>query len=81
MDHTQLLGAEKYGSAVFWQPVDDWTGLKGRVIEVHEQGQIIDRGAVDSVTADGLILWLAFDGALPRRLVEKLPGRYVRVLP
>lgn len=81
MDHMQLLGFGQSEAVVFWQPVDDWTGLKGEKIEVHEQGRIIDQGTVDAVTPNGLILWLAFDGHLPRRLVEKLDGRYVRVLP
>ncbi|MGO4246061.1 hypothetical protein AB4Y87_02520 [Paenarthrobacter sp. RAF54_2] len=81
MDHRQLLGFGHSEAAVFWQPVDDWTDLKGEKIEVHERGRVIDKGTVDAVTANGLVLWLAFDGPFPRRLVEKLHGRYVRVLP
>jgi hypothetical protein len=80
MDHGQLLGTALSGDGIFWQPVDDWTSLRGQTIEVHEHGKVMDLGVVDAVTLDGLILWLAFDGSLPRRIIEKDHGRYVRVI-
>ncbi|MEV7605892.1 hypothetical protein AB0N65_10690 [Paenarthrobacter sp. NPDC089322] len=81
MDHPQLLAPGQPGEVVFWQPVDDWTGLKGLTIEVHQRGFVMDRGIVDAVTPDGLVLWLAFEGAVERRIVEKAAGVYARVLP
>ncbi|MCQ6271450.1 hypothetical protein M8J71_13275 [Pseudarthrobacter sp. R1] len=64
--------------AAGWQPVDDWASVEGRYIEIYRHGVQIDRGVVDAVTADGTILWLMQDGALPRRIIEQLPGTYIR---
>ena len=61
-----------------WRPADDWTLLIGQHIEVHNNGQLIDRGEVEAATADGHIMWLALEGASPRRLIEKLPGTHLR---
>lgn len=63
-----------------WLPEDDWSVLAGRVIEIHEAGRVIDKGTVETTTADGRILWLAFDGANPRRLWEKTPGRHAKIM-
>ena len=62
------------------EPMEDWTLLEGRDIEIYDHGEAADRGRVDAITQDGRILWLAQDGARPRRLIEKLPGRAVTVL-
>ena len=63
-----------------WKPIDDWTLLVGENVAVHDNDRIVDRGTVDVVTGDGLILWLKQDGAVLRRVVEKIPGRNIRVL-
>lgn len=61
-----------------WHPIDNWNMLEGRDVEIYCRDRIVDRGTVESVTADGRILWLSLDGATSRRLIEKLPGTYVR---
>ncbi|WP_427118329.1 hypothetical protein [Pseudarthrobacter scleromae] len=63
-----------------WPARDDWSALPGRVVELHEAGRVVDRGTVETSTSDGRILWLAFDGANPRRLWENIPGRHVRIV-
>lgn len=65
----------------FWRPVDNWAELAGQNIEIHERGTIVDRGQVEVTTADGDILWLSQQGAVPRRLWEQSPGRHVRIVP
>lgn len=60
---------------------DDWTLLDGLDIEIQENGKIIDRGRVEVATKDGAILWLVPNGLSSRRLIEKMPGRFVRILP
>lgn len=64
-----------------WQLEDEWTQIVGQHIEIHEEGQIIDRGRVEDVTRDGTVLWLKMEGAQHRRLIEKYPGRHVKILP
>lgn len=61
-----------------WQPIDDWTTLNGQNIEIHRDGSVIDRGCVDDVMADGSALWLTFDGASGRRIIERQAGTYIR---
>ena len=61
-----------------WQPIDDWTTLHGQDVEIHRGGSIIDRGRVDAVMADGSALWLTFNGASGRRIIERQPGTYIR---
>ena len=61
-----------------WQPIDDWTTLHGQDIEIHRGGSVIDRGRVDAVMADGSALWLKFNGASGRRIIERQPGTYIR---
>ncbi|MFJ5699628.1 hypothetical protein [Arthrobacter sp. NPDC093139] len=56
-----------------WQPAADWTLLQGRDVEVHDFEGTVDQGRVDSVTADGTILWLLQVGAYPRRIIQKTP--------
>lgn len=63
-----------------WTVVDDWTRLAGEKIEIHEGGKLLDRGYVETTTGDGQILWLAQDGAIPRRIWERTPGRYARIM-
>jgi hypothetical protein len=64
-----------------WNPVNDWTSLAGKKIELHERRRLVDRGRVEVTTGDGQILWLAQEGADPRRLWERLPGRSAKVVP
>jgi hypothetical protein len=52
--------------------------LEGRDVEIFCRDRMVDKSTVESVTADGRILWLTLDGATSRRLIEKLPGTYVR---
>lgn len=59
----------------------EWTLLEGLSVDVHESGKFIDRGRVEAVTKDGCILWLAQEGIRPRRLVEKLPGIELKIIP
>lgn len=60
---------------------EDWSKLRGRTIEVHYHGERVDHGKVDTVSPDGNLLWLSFEGVSPRRLVEKLPLTCVLILP
>jgi hypothetical protein len=62
-----------------WKPVDDWTTLKSQDVEVIKNGRLIDRGRVDDVTSDGSVLWLMPDGASNRRIIENLPGTFIRL--
>ena len=64
-----------------WKPVDDWTTLKGQDVEIFENGRLIDRGRVDDATSDGTVLWLMQDGASSRRIIENLPGTFIRLAP
>jgi len=34
---------------------------------------LVDGGRVDTITADGSVLWLAMEGVVTRRLIEKMP--------
>lgn len=63
-----------------WQPVDDWTLLVGSKVAVHDRDRIVDRGTVEVVTGDGAILWLQQEGVALRRVVEKVPGRNLKVV-
>ena len=63
------------------QPTDDWTLFEGRSVDVYENGELIDRGRIDAVTNDGRFLWLAQEGIRLRRLVEKLPGTELMIIP
>jgi hypothetical protein len=63
-----------------WQPVDDWTLLVGSQVAVHDRDRIVDTGTVEVVTGDGAILWLQQEGVALRRVVEKVPGRNLRVV-
>ncbi|WP_347110142.1 hypothetical protein AAHB33_05485 [Paenarthrobacter sp. S56] len=62
-----------------WVLATDWTGLKGRTIEVYENGEFVDCGKVETITPDGKLLWLRFQGNFQRRIIEKLPEVSVRV--
>lgn len=62
-----------------WKPVDDWTTLKSQDVEIYRNARLIDRGWVEDVTSDGSVLWLMHDGASSRRIVENLPGTFIRL--
>lgn len=72
---TRVTATEEYKP---WQPVDDWTLLQGRDVEIHDHEGIVDQGLVEAVTADGTILWLCQDGAHTRRIIQKTPGTHIR---
>jgi hypothetical protein len=59
-----------------WQAVDECVSLKGYDVEFYNGAKFLDRGRVELITADGEILWLMQDGALPRRIVEKSPDTH-----
>lgn len=50
--------------------INDWTLLTGASVQIRQQGQIFCSGYVDTVNADGTILWLQ-PPAQNRRLYEK----------
>lgn len=53
---------------------EDWTSLVGQRVQIKDAKRIIDAGLVEAVTPDGSILWLEPEGAVMRRLIQKLPG-------
>lgn len=61
-----------------WEPIEDWSELKGQLIKVHSGGKVIDRGRVDAVMADGSALWLMHEGVSGRRMIERQEGIYIR---
>ena len=63
------------------QPADDRSLFEGRSVDVYQNGELIDRGRIDAVTNDGRFLWLAQEGIRLRRLVEKLPGTKLTIIP
>ena len=63
------------------QLADDWTLFEGRSVGVYENGELVDRGRIDAVTNDGRFLWLAQEGIRLRRLLEKLPGTELIIIP
>lgn len=80
-DEKPLTGQTEQQPDVFlWEPVNDWTSLEGRTIEIHDAEMCTDRGRIDAVTPEGGILWLEQDGGRNRRLVEKLHGTQAKVL-
>lgn len=60
--------------ATSWQPVDDWSSLKGQDVVIYVGGKMTDSGQVEDVMADGSLLWLMHNGASSRRIIENLPG-------
>lgn len=61
-------------------PADDpGAPLIGQDIEIYDHEQIIDSGQVEDATKDGRILWLAMEGAQPRRLIEVKSEWQIRV--
>ncbi|MEV4954778.1 hypothetical protein [Paenarthrobacter nitroguajacolicus] len=62
-----------------WSPVEDWTELQARDVEVHDRKGLVDQGRVDAVTADGSVLWMQQDGASSRRIGQKTPGTNIRL--
>ena len=52
--------------------------LVGEWVDVWADGRRVDSGRVDAVMPDGSILWLAADGATPRRIIEPTSRVHVR---
>ena len=73
------LGDEMPEDLACGEFANDWTLLEGLYVEIQEHGNIVDQGRVDVATKDGAILWLVSDGISHRRLIEKMPGRSVRI--
>lgn len=61
-----------------WQPVEDWTSLTGREVEIWYRDRLLDRGIVETVTGDGGVLWLKQEGVAHRRAVEKVVDRHIK---
>lgn len=55
----------------------DWAQLTGHVVEVWLKDDRIMSGVVEQAAADDSVLWLAADGAEPRRLFDKSTGYQV----
>lgn len=56
------------------RPVENWTGLTGRVVQIRKDGRIVRNGHVEAVTPAADALWLGVHGADPRALFEKAEG-------
>ncbi|MBT8163130.1 MULTISPECIES: hypothetical protein [Arthrobacter] len=52
----------------------DWALAKGELVEVRHHELPPREGLVDEVTPDGVILWLAAEGATTRRMIDKSEG-------
>lgn len=59
---------------------EKWTTLVGQRVQIKNFNGVIDAGLVEAVTPDGSILWLEPEGAILRRLVQKLPGIELRLI-
>lgn len=60
------------------QPCNSWLPLRGRWVEIHQSGSVVDAGTVDAVTRDEDVLWLGPDGLNKhRRIIERDPDREV----
>ena len=70
MNQPLARGITPVNESMSRQPHPDWTTLKGHNVEIYDHCRIIDQGRVETVTADGSILWLTQDGANARRLVQ-----------
>jgi hypothetical protein len=57
----------------------DWQRALGQFVEIRQQGQTLRSGVAEAVMPDNSILWIAFDGALPREMVERADGKQVFV--
>lgn len=62
------------------EPSHDWTLLEGKHVKIYTQELLVDQGAVDAVTADGLILWLQQNGPQSRRIVQKQADTQIHLL-
>ncbi|MFJ4210819.1 hypothetical protein ACIPY2_20385 [Paenarthrobacter sp. NPDC089675] len=52
----------------------DWAQLTGRVVEVWFKGDRVMTGVVEQAAADDSVLWIAADGADPRKLFDQSTG-------
>jgi hypothetical protein len=60
---------------------DDWTILIRASVEVRQDRHVLRTGVVESVTADGNIVWLALGEGLGRQLVDKGSGYQILISP
>lgn len=65
---------------VAWLPVDDWTQLANRQVEIWDEDKLLDQGIVEVVTDDGTVLWLKQEGVAHRRAIEKVMNRNIKVI-
>jgi hypothetical protein len=62
------------------QPVQDWSVLAGRVVELRIEERFIRTAEVEEVTGDGSIMWLRFNGNQTRQLITKTDGYDIRLV-
>ncbi|WP_347109365.1 hypothetical protein AAHB33_01895 [Paenarthrobacter sp. S56] len=53
---------------------NDWAQLTGHVVEVWLKGDRVMTGVVEQAAADDSVLWIAADGADPRKLFDQSTG-------
>lgn len=53
---------------------ENWATLVGMDVEIRHTGTNVRSGWVDAAMEDGTALWLAQDGALERKIIEKAEG-------
>jgi hypothetical protein len=52
----------------------DWHPVVGELVEIRRDNQVVRTGAVEAVTSDDGILWIAAEGAERRTLYERAQG-------
>lgn len=52
----------------------NWRPLLGKVVQIRKNGKIVRSGVVDAITDDGLILWIAGEGACTRQMAHQHDG-------
>ncbi|MBU8868498.1 hypothetical protein [Paenarthrobacter aromaticivorans] len=55
--------------------IEDWSILVGADADIRRNGVTVRRGRVESVTADGTMLWIEGDHTETRRLFDKAENR------
>jgi hypothetical protein len=52
-------------------PIQDWSSMKGKHIEIRLYGRPLDQGIIETTAKDGSVIWLESSGAISRRLYAK----------
>lgn len=61
--------------------VQDWSSLQDMQVQITEDGHVLREGRVDTVAADGSVLWLAMDGVFGRQMILRSDGVEAWVRP